>query len=90
VAAEPVRQVRLLAEAVCHIEERSEPRRVARREAAASDPAVAASLDTAHRLRLETIRAVIGMLPEDQLRSTPGVISQAVRAAFIVGQGTAG
>ena len=42
---------------------------------------MAASLDTAHRLRLETIRAVIGMLPEDQLRSTPGVISQAVRAA---------
>ncbi len=44
---------------------------VAQREAAASDSSVAATLDAAHRLRLETFRAVVGMLPEDRLRSTP-------------------
>ena len=67
----PVRQVHLAADLVCQIQERSERMQVAQREAAASDPVVAASLDAALRLRLETIRAVIGMLPEDQLRSTP-------------------
>ena len=67
----PVRQVHVLAELICQIQERSEPMQVAQREAAAADPSVADSLDAAHRLRLETFRAIIGMLPEAQLRSTP-------------------
>jgi hypothetical protein len=67
----PVRQVHVLAELICQIQERSEPMHVAQREAAASDPSAAASLDAAHRLRLETFRAIICMLPETQLRSTP-------------------
>ena len=82
VAAEPdpVSQVGIIAELICQIQERSEPMQRAQREAAASDPAVAASLDRAHRLRLETIRAVIGMLPEDQLRSTPEASADTVWA----------
>ena len=73
VAAEPdpVRQVGIIAELICQVQERSEPMQVAQREAAAADPSVATSLDAAHRLRLETFRAIIAMLPEDQLRSTP-------------------
>jgi AcrR family transcriptional regulator len=68
---DPVRRVGIIAELICQIQERSEPMQVAQREAAASDPALAASLDTAHRLRLETFRAIIGLLPADRLRSTP-------------------
>ena len=82
VAAEPdpVAQVGIIAELICQIQERSEPMQLAQREAAASDPAVATTLDSAHRLRLETIRAVIGMLPEDRLRSTPEASADTVWA----------
>jgi AcrR family transcriptional regulator len=82
VAAEPdpVAQVGIIAEQICQIQERSEPMQLAQREAAASDPAVATTLDSAHRLRLETIRAVIGMLPEDRLRSTPEASADTVWA----------
>ncbi len=82
VAAEPdpVIQVGIIAELICQIQERSEPMQLAQREAAASDPAVATTLDSAHRLRLETIRAVIGMLPEDRLRSTPEASADTVWA----------
>ena len=72
-ATEPnlVRRVHGMAALICEIQQRSEPMQVAQREAAASDPSMMVSLDTAHRLRLETFRAVIGLLPADQLRSTP-------------------
>jgi AcrR family transcriptional regulator len=82
VAAEPdpVDQIGIIAEVICQIQERSEPMQLAQREAAASDPAVASTLDEAHRLRLETIRAIIGMLPEDRLRSTPETSADTVWA----------
>jgi hypothetical protein len=72
-AAEPdaVRQVELLAAAICEIQERSEPMQAAQREAAVLDPTVAAGLDDAHQKRWETVRAVIGMLPEARLRVSP-------------------
>lgn len=68
---DPIRQVDLIADLVCEIHRRSEPMQVAQREAAATDPKVAATLNEAHRLRGETFRRVIGMLPEDRLRTTP-------------------
>lgn len=64
----PEVQVRLAASAICDIQERSEPMQAAQREAAALDPVIAAGLDAAHRKRRETVRAVIGMVPEDRLR----------------------
>lgn len=65
---DPVRQVRLLAELICDIQERSEPMQTAYREAAAVDPTVAASVKAAHLRRLETFGVALGMLPEDRLR----------------------
>jgi AcrR family transcriptional regulator len=77
---DPVRQVEVVAGLTCEIQERSEPMQAAQREAAAWDPAVAATLDAAHRLRWETIRAVIDMLPADQLRVTPEASTDTVWA----------
>jgi AcrR family transcriptional regulator len=67
---DPVRQMELLAEALCVIHERSEPMQAALREAAAYDPAVAVALDASHRRRWETLRAIVDLLPADQLRTT--------------------
>jgi AcrR family transcriptional regulator len=77
---DPVRQVEVVAGLTCEIQERSEPMQAAQREAAAYDPAVAATLDAAHRLRWETIRAVIDMLPADRLRTTPEASTDTVWA----------
>jgi hypothetical protein len=44
---------------------------VAHREAAAVDATVAASVEAAHRRRLESIVVAIRMLPRDRLRITP-------------------
>lgn len=69
--SDAVHQVELLAEAICEIHERSEPMQAAQREAAVLDPVVAAGLETAHRQRWETFRAVVGRLPEARLRTSP-------------------
>ena len=68
---DPVCQVQLIAGFICDIQERSEPMQAAQREAAAFDPIAATGLDEAHRRRREAFRAVIGMLPETSLRSSP-------------------
>ncbi len=68
---DPELQVRLAASLICDIQERSEPMQAAQREAAALDPVVAAGLVAAHRKRRETVRALIGMVPEERLRSSP-------------------
>jgi len=65
---DPVRQVHLLAELICDIQERSEPMQAAYREAAAVDPTVAASVKAAHLRRLETFSVALRILPEDRLR----------------------
>jgi AcrR family transcriptional regulator len=72
VAAErdPVRQIKLIADLICDIHERSASIQAAYREAAAVDATVAASVEAAHRRRLETFGTVLGMLPEDRLRHT--------------------
>lgn len=77
---DPVRQVEVVAGLTCEIQERSEPMQATQREAAAYDPAVAAILDAAHRSRWETIRAIIDMLPADQLRTTPEASTDTVWA----------
>ena len=68
---DPVHQVQLIADLICDIQERSAPIQAAYREAAAVDVTVAASVEAAHRRRLETFGVVLGMLPEDRLRHTP-------------------
>jgi AcrR family transcriptional regulator len=65
---DPVRQVRLIAELICEIQERSGPLQAAYRQAAAIDPKVASHLDAEHRRRLESFGAVLRMLPPDSLR----------------------
>jgi AcrR family transcriptional regulator len=69
--ADPARRVCLLAELICDIQERSAPIQAAYRQAAAVDATVSASVDAAHRRRLEAFGAAIGMLPEDRLRYSP-------------------
>ena len=73
IAAEtdPVRQVHLLAELICDIQERSAPIQAAYRQAAAIDSTVAASVEAAHRRRLEAFGVAIRMLPAEQLRYPP-------------------
>jgi AcrR family transcriptional regulator len=73
IAAErnPARQVHLLAELICDIQERSTPIQAAYRQAAAVDATIAASVEGAHRRRLEAFGAAIRMLPEDRLRHSP-------------------
>ena len=68
---DPVRQVHLIAELICEIQQRSAPIQAAYREAAAIDPTVAASLADEHRRRHESFGAIIGMLPADRLRQSP-------------------
>jgi AcrR family transcriptional regulator len=81
-AAEPdaVRQVERIAELICDIQERSEPMQAAQREAAVVDPVVAADLSVAHRQRLETVRAIVGLVPEARLRSSPDATADTVWA----------
>jgi AcrR family transcriptional regulator len=68
---DPVRQVRLIADLICDIQQRSAPIQGAYREAAALDAAVAATLRAEHRSRLESFGAIIRMLPTDRLRHSP-------------------
>lgn len=73
IAAEPdpVRQVRMMADVICDIQERSAPMQVAYREATAVDPSVAASVEDALRRRHETLGAVVNLLPADRLPHSP-------------------
>ncbi|HEY1487863.1 MAG TPA: helix-turn-helix domain-containing protein [Micromonosporaceae bacterium] len=73
IAAEPdpVRQLHLLADLICGIQARSAPIQAAYRQAAAIDSTVAASVEAAHRRRLEAFGAAIRMLPADRLRYSP-------------------
>lgn len=65
---DPERQVRLIADAICEVQERSAPVQIAYREAAAVDATIAASVDAAHLRRLETFTVFAGMLPAERLR----------------------
>jgi AcrR family transcriptional regulator len=73
IAAEtdPEQQVRLIADAICEIQERSAPVQFAYREAAAVDATIAASVNAAHMRRLESFNAFIRMVPADRLRYSP-------------------
>ncbi len=71
VAAEPdpERQIRMLAALTAGTMERLSPVWIAYREAAAVDPRAATNLVAAHRRRHETFRALIRMIPEENLRN---------------------
>ncbi|HEY1652930.1 MAG TPA: helix-turn-helix domain-containing protein [Acidimicrobiales bacterium] len=68
---DPVRQVEMIADMICDIQERSAPIQMAYREAAAVDASVAAGVEEAHRRRRETFGVVVNMLPADRLRHSP-------------------
>jgi AcrR family transcriptional regulator len=68
---DPRRQVQLIADLICEIQQRSAPIQAAYREAAAIDATVAASLVDEHRRRHESFGAIIAMLPADGLRHSP-------------------
>ena len=70
IADEPdaARQIEMIAALVASTQERSGRMQVALREAAAVDATVAENLANELERRHETIRTVIGMLPEDRLR----------------------
>ncbi len=70
IADEPdtARQIAMIASLVASTQERSARVQVALREAAAVDATVAENLANELARRHETIRTVVGMLPEDQLR----------------------
>jgi AcrR family transcriptional regulator len=78
--ADPERQVRLIADAICEIQERSAPVQIAYREAAAVDSTIAASVTAAHLRRLETFGAFIGMLPAERLRRSPAQTTETMWA----------
>jgi AcrR family transcriptional regulator len=65
---DPDRQVRMIADAICEVQERSRPVQIAYREAAAVDATIAASVAAAHLRRLETFTAFVRMLPRKRLR----------------------
>lgn len=65
------RQVEMVAQLIADGQTRSAPMQHAYRQAAAVDPAVAASLDETLRRRRETFAAMIAMIPEERLRHPP-------------------
>lgn len=69
--SDPDRQVRMIADAICEIQERSRPVQIAYREAAAVDATIAASVAAAHLRRLETFSALVRTVPADRLRHSP-------------------
>jgi AcrR family transcriptional regulator len=73
IAAEPdpLRQVRMLANLIASIQERSAPVQVAYRQAAAVDKTVAGNLDAELRRRHQTFTVVMGMIPANRLRWSP-------------------
>jgi AcrR family transcriptional regulator len=69
--SDPEQQVRMIADAICEVQERSAPIQLAYREAAAVDPTIAASVNAAHLRRLESFNAFIRMVPAERLRCSP-------------------
>lgn len=69
--ADPAQQVRLIADAICEIQERSGPIQFAYREAAAVDATIAASVTAAHLRRLESFTALIRLVRAEHLRHSP-------------------
>jgi AcrR family transcriptional regulator len=69
--SDPEQQLRLMAELIASIQERSAPVQAAFRQAAAVDEGVAANLDRELRRRHESFAAIIGMIPATRLRHTP-------------------
>ena len=67
-AADPERQVRMMAALIASIQERSAPVQSVFRQAAAVDDTIAASLDRELRRRHESFAVIMGMIPEDRLR----------------------
>ncbi len=69
-AEEPdaVRQVELIAQLICDIQERSAPIQAAYLEAAAVEVAIAKRVQEAHVRRLETFGVVLGMIDPERLR----------------------
>jgi AcrR family transcriptional regulator len=67
-AADPERQVRMLAALIASIQERSAPVQSVFRQAAAVDDTIAASLDRELRRRHETFAVLVGTIPADRLR----------------------
>jgi AcrR family transcriptional regulator len=78
----PERQVEMIAALIAGTLERLAPVWVAYREAAAVDAKAAANLVAAHERRHETFAGLIGMLPEDRLRRSPG---EATDSAWAIG-----
>jgi AcrR family transcriptional regulator len=65
---DPARQIGMVAGLIASTQERSGPVQVALREAAAVDATVAENLANELERRHETIRTIIGMIPEHRLR----------------------
>lgn len=77
---DPERQIAMVAALVAATQERSAPVQVALREAAAVDATVAENLASELARRHDTIRTVIGMIPEDRLRLSRAEATDAVWA----------
>jgi AcrR family transcriptional regulator len=80
--SDPRRQVEMMAALIATTLERLAPVWVAYREAAAVDAKAAADLVAAHQRRYETFAGLIGMLPEQRLRTSPG---EATATAWAIG-----
>ena len=65
---DPARQIAMAAGLIASTQERSGPVQVALREAAAVDATVAENFANELERRHQTIRTIIGMIPEDRLR----------------------
>jgi AcrR family transcriptional regulator len=65
---DPLRQMELIAAALCEVQERSAAIQAAFRQAAAVDPAVAEILQAAQRRRLESVSALVKMVAAKHLR----------------------
>jgi AcrR family transcriptional regulator len=65
---DPRRQVRMLADQIVNVQERSAPIQAAYRQAAATDATVSGYYETAHLRRLQTFTAVMQMIPRSALQ----------------------
>ena len=65
---DPRRQVRMLADQIANVQERSAPIQAAYRQAAATDETVAGYYEAAHMRRLQTYTALMQMIPRSALQ----------------------
>jgi len=68
---DPSRQVRMLADLITDVQERSASIQAAYRQAAAVDASVAGHFEAAHLRRLQTFTAAIHLMPRAQLQRPP-------------------